>query len=123
VAKKTVTEGRTAKAAVPKTDRKIREAYGLALELGGLMNAQDVLTELLDEDDKEKFSNYFPRLKAFQAFAELFGYARFDVIAAYGWKDSIDKDKLQTDPSHEQTIKNYFQETFKPAMGTSVVEG
>jgi hypothetical protein len=97
------------------TPRRVRIAYGLALEAGGLLHAMDVIDQLLDDDDKEKFSDYFADV-VFGDFLTMFNRARIDVVAAYGWQDIADKNLLKTPPKSDQTIRNYYDTVFAKSL-------
>ncbi len=106
------------------TSRRVKIAYALALEAGGLIHAMDVIDQLLDDDDKEKFSDYFAPV-VFDDFLEMFNRARFDVVKAYGWDGVVNKDVLKIPPKPDQTVRNYYDEVFYKAIlgGASVKNG
>jgi len=99
---------------IPKTPANIRTAYGMALESAGLQGAIQNIGALLDDGYQEKFIEYYPSPNAFKIFKERFSYTRFSIMEKLEWK--IDRDLLNREPEHEQTIKDYFEAVFKPAV-------
>ncbi len=89
-------------------------AYALALEEAGLRGAIQTIQTLLDDGYQEKFADYFPDARAFGVFCERFRTSRLESLEHLGWK--FDAEKIYADPSHEQSILDYYRTVFEPAI-------
>ncbi len=102
---------------IPKTPYNVRLAFGMALEAAGLNNATKDLEQLLDDGYQELFSEYFPGDAAFQTFVARFGATRIEILAKLDW--TFDQQILAADPGRDQSVKEYFEKTFRPALATA----
>ena len=99
---------------IPKTPSNVRTAYGLALEDAGLQGAIQNIGTLLDDGYQEKFIEYYPSANAFNVFMERFTITRFAIMKKFEWE--YDEEILARDPGHRQTIRDYYESVFKPAV-------
>lgn len=100
---------------LPKTPHNVRNAYGMALEAAGLANANQNIDNLLDDGYQEKFYEYFPRVEAFEQFLKRFEWSCRKMMERLSWPD-YDPEKLKTPPKREQSINDYYNNVFKPAV-------
>ena len=99
---------------IPKSPHNIRIAFGMTLEAAGLARALQNVDDLLDDGYQETFIEYFPKSSDFESFAERFAISRFELMQKLQW--TYDKPLLKRNPVDTQIIKEYFLETFKPAV-------
>jgi len=96
-------------------------AYGMSLEAAGLHNAMMNIDTLLDLNYQEKFIEYYPGQAAFANFIESFSLTRFKLMAQLGW--NFNAGIFDTDPEHTQSVRDYFENTFKRAILTPETDG
>lgn len=99
---------------IPKTPFNIRMAYGQALEAAGVIHAMHNIDTLLDEGYQETFQEWFPNSNQFQRFVSRLGVCILQVMNGLRW--TWDKNVLSSAPTNTQSIKNYFETTFKRAI-------
>ena len=100
-----------------KTLELVRRVYGRAMEDAGLDNAADQIDQLLQSGDP--FIKFIPALDIFEDFKKRFAFARMDVLRQMNW--SYDKNKIKQEPVQDQSIKDYYETVFYPAV--TEVEG
>ena len=99
---------------IPKNPYNLRMAYGLSLESAGLSNAIRLIDDLLDDGYQEKFMEYYLDANAFSTFKERFKITRHEVAGKFSW--SFDRNIMAIEPADPQTIRDYFEKTFKIAI-------
>ncbi len=99
---------------IQKTQFNVRLAYAQALEAAGLPHAMRQVDTLLDDKFQETFAQWFPSAAAFEVFVSRLGNCIYQVLKSLEWK--ADLKSLAVAPKHGQSIKNYFEKTFMPAV-------
>ena len=111
------------KTRLDKTNDNITYLYGQALRDSGfgniIRNWADLLALLADDDNIETFSRFMSNQAFTDQFVPSFWPARkLEVEYAGWWDDKLDRKTLRKDPQWDDTIKGYYEDVFRKAIGT-----
>ena len=99
---------------LPKVPETYRLVYGFALQAAGMSLSKDLMDRFLDDKVEEVFAEFYPEPDRFVRFRSDFHDACKRLVPGVGW--TLDEGKLTQGPSCDQSIKDYYENTFIPSI-------